>query len=97
MNKAEFISMVAEQTGFTKADSEKATNAVLHCITEAMKDGGVTFVGFGTFTTSERAARNGRNPQTGETIKIAAATVPVFRAGKALKDSVNTKGKKDKK
>lgn len=89
MNKAELISNVAEKTELTKKDSEKAVSAVLESIEEALSKGDkVQLVGFGTFEIRERAARKGRNPQTGEEINIAAARVPVFKAGKLLKDAV---------
>lgn len=89
MNKAELISNVAEKTEFTKKDSEKAVGAVLGAIEEALSKGDkVQLVGFGTFEIRERAARKGRNPQTGEEININAARVPVFKAGKALRDAV---------
>ncbi len=90
MNKAELIEAVAERTDMTKADAGRAVDAVVSAITEALKQqNDVALVGFGTFTVRERAARNGRNPQTGATISIAAAKVPAFKAGKALKDAVN--------
>ncbi|MGN1350909.1 MAG: HU family DNA-binding protein [Anaerovoracaceae bacterium] len=91
MNKAELITVVAEKTGFTKKDSEAAVNAVIGSIEEALVNGDkVQLIGFGTFETRERKARQGRNPRKpGETIEIAASTAPVFKAGKALKDAVN--------
>ncbi|MDD3654107.1 MAG: HU family DNA-binding protein [Desulfotomaculaceae bacterium] len=90
MNKAELISSVAEKTELTKKDSEKAVAAMLDTIGEALSKGDkVQLVGFGTFEIRERAARKGRNPQTGEEININAARVPVFKAGKALRDSVD--------
>jgi DNA-binding protein HU-beta len=89
MNKAELISNVAEKTELTKKDAEKAVSAVLETIGEALsKSDKVQLVGFGTFEIRERAARKGRNPQTGEEINIDAARVPVFKAGKALRDAV---------
>ncbi len=89
MNKAELISKVAEKTQLTKKDSEKAVSAVLETIGAALGRGDkVQLVGFGTFEIRERAARKGRNPQTGEEINIAAARVPVFKAGKTLRDAV---------
>ena len=89
MNKAELISSVAEKTELTKKDSEKAVNAVLETIGAALGNGDkVQLVGFGTFEIRERAARKGRNPQTGEEINIAAARVPVFKAGKSLREAV---------
>ena len=90
MNKAELIEAVAEQAEMTKAEAGRAVDAVVASITDAMaKQDDVSLIGFGTFTVRERAARSGRNPQTGETIQIAAAKVPAFKAGKALKDAVN--------
>jgi len=90
LNKAELIGSVAEKAGMPKKDAEKAVNAVLASIEEALAKGDkVQLVGFGTFEVRERAARTGRNPQTGEEIQIAASRVPAFRAGKALKDSVS--------
>jgi len=89
MNKADLVSKVAEKTDFTKKDAEKAVSAVLASIEEALSGGEkVQLVGFGTFEIRERAARKGRNPQTGQEINIAAAKVPVFKAGKALRESV---------
>jgi len=89
MNKADLISKVAEKTNFTKKDAEKAVSAVLASIEESLSGGEkVQLVGFGTFEIRERAARKGRNPQTGQEINIAAAKVPVFKAGKALRESV---------
>lgn len=90
MNKQELVSSVAEKSGLTKKDSEKAVNAVFASVEEALAKGEkVQLVGFGTFEVRERAARKGRNPQTGAEIEIAAAKVPAFKAGKALKDSVS--------
>ncbi|HHY40457.1 MAG TPA: HU family DNA-binding protein [Syntrophaceticus sp.] len=90
MNKAELIGSVAEKAGMPKKDAEKAVNAVFASIEEALAKGDkVQLVGFGTFEVRERAARTGRNPQTGEEIQIAASRVPAFRAGKALKESVS--------
>jgi len=90
MNKTELIANVAEKSGLTKKDAEKAVVGVLASIEEALSSGDkVQLVGFGTFEIRERAARKGRNPQTGEEIDIAAARVPVFKAGKALRDSVS--------
>lgn len=90
MNKAELIEAVAERADMTKADAGRAVDAVVSAITEALKQqNDVALIGFGTFTVRERAARAGRNPQTGATINIAAAKVPAFKAGKALKDAVN--------
>lgn len=91
MNKADLISQVAEKTELTKKDAEKAVSALLTSIEEALAKGEkVQLVGFGTFEIRERAARKGRNPQTGEEISIAAARVPVFKAGKALRESVSS-------
>ncbi len=90
MNKAELIEAVAEHAEMTKAEAGRAVDAVVSSITAAMKkQDDVSLIGFGTFTVRDRAARAGRNPQTGETIQIAAAKVPAFKAGKALKDAVN--------
>lgn len=90
MNKAELISAVAEKSGMAKKDAEKAVSAVFASIEEALASGDkVQLVGFGTFEVRERAARTGRNPQTGEEIQIAASRVPAFRAGKALKEAIN--------
>ena len=90
MNKAEFIDAIAESAELTKADAGRAVDAMVAAITKALKKGDtVTLVGFGTFQVRERAARSGRNPKTGETIKIDASKNPAFKAGKALKDAVN--------
>ena len=90
MNKTEFIAAVAEKAEISKKDSEKALKAFVDVVTEQLKAGDkVQLVGFGTFEVSERAAREGRNPQTGETMKIAASKAPKFKAGKALKDAIN--------
>lgn|SRR3990167_4230251 len=90
MNKAEFIEFVAEKLQASKVDTEKSINAVLEGIEELLAKGeAITFVGFGTFKVSERAARIGRNPRTGEALNIPAMTMPVFKAGKALKDAVS--------
>ena len=90
MNKNEFCQAVADDCGMSKGDAGKAVDAVLDNITRALKAGdSVTFVGFGTFDVRDRAARTGRNPRTGETLQIAAAKNPAFKAGKALKDAVN--------
>lgn len=92
MNKAELIAAVAEKSGFSKKDTEKMINSTLETITEALKNGDkVQMVGFGVFETKDRAARIGRNPKTKEEIEIPASTVPVFKAGKALKDMVGNK------
>ena len=90
MNKAELIAAVAENAELTKKDAEKAVKAFIEVVTDELKKGEkVQLVGFGTFEVSERAAREGRNPQTGKTMKIAACKAPKFKAGKALKDAVN--------
>ena len=90
MNKAELVAAIAEKANFTKKDAEAALNAVTASIEEALIKGEkVQLIGFGTFETRKRAARTGRNPQTGKELKIAASTVPAFKAGKALKDKVN--------
>ncbi|MGA1206441.1 MAG: HU family DNA-binding protein [Gammaproteobacteria bacterium] len=90
MNKAELIDAIAASAGLSKADAGKALDATLAAVTGALKGGdSVSLVGFGTFQVKARAARTGRNPQTGATIEIAAAKVPGFKAGKALKDAVN--------
>ena len=89
MTKQEIISAVSEKTEGTKKEAAIYVNAVLDSITEALADGEkVQFTGFGTFDISHRAEREGRNPQTGEIITIAAVDVPKFKAGKALKDAV---------
>ena len=90
MNKTELAAAVAEKAEISKKDSEKALKAFVDVITEQLKAGDkVQLVGFGTFEVSERAAREGRNPQTGKTMKIAACKAPKFKAGKALKDAIN--------
>lgn len=90
MNKAELIDAVAKKTELSKKDAEKALKAFTDVIAEQLKKGDkVQLVGFGTFEVSERAAREGRNPQTGETMTIAASKSPKFKAGKALKDMMN--------
>jgi DNA-binding protein HU-beta len=92
MTKAELVDAVAKSANLTKAAAEKAVGAFIDSITGALKKGDrVTLVGFGSFEVSTRKARTGRNPQTGKEIKIAAAKVPKFRAGKALKDAVGKK------
>ena len=89
MNKAELIQAVAAKSGLTKKDAEAAVAAVIDSITEALKaDDKVSLVGFGNFVVKARAARTGKNPQTGEAIEIAACKVPAFVAGKALKDAI---------
>lgn len=90
MNKVELVASMAEKAELTKVDTEKALKAFIDVVTEEMKNGGkVQLVGFGTFETTERAARTGRNPKTGEAIEIGASTSPKFKAGKALKDAIN--------
>ena len=90
MNKAELIAAVAEKAGLSKKDSEAAVNAALDAITAALQEGDkVQLVGFGSFEVKKRAARVGRNPKTKEAIEIPESVVPVFKAGKALKDSVS--------
>lgn len=92
MNKTELVAAIAEKTELTKKDSEKALKAFIDVVTEELKSGEkIQLVGFGTFEVSKRAARTGKNPQTGKAIKIAACKAPKFKAGKALKDAVNNK------
>lgn len=89
MNKSELIDAIASTAQISKATAGKALDATMAAVTGALKKGDtVTLVGFGTFYVAERAARNGRNPRTGATIKIKAAKTPKFRAGKSLKDAV---------
>ena len=90
MNKTELVAAMAEQAGISKKDAEAALKAFTDVVAEELKaNGKVQLVGFGTFEVSERAAREGRNPQTGETMTIAASKSPKFKAGKALKDMIN--------
>ena len=90
MNKGDFISGVADTAELSKADGARAVDAMIEVIKKALKKGDtITLVGFGTFSVRKRAARQGRNPQTGATIKIKASKNPAFKAGKALKDAVN--------
>ena len=90
MNKTELVAAMAEQAEMTKKDAEKALTAFTGVVAKELKSGGkVQLVGFGTFEVSERSAREGRNPQTGEPMKIDASKAPKFKAGKALKDEVN--------
>lgn len=90
MNKAEFVEAVAAKGEMSKQDAGAAVDAVLDSLTDAMKSGDqVTLIGFGTFLVRDRPARDGRNPRTGETIKIPASKMPSFKAGKALKEAVN--------
>ncbi|HCD35893.1 MAG TPA: HU family DNA-binding protein [Chlorobium sp.] len=89
MSKAELVEKIAAQANLTKVDAEKSVNAFINVVTSSLKAGDdVTLVGFGTFTTGDRAERQGRNPQTGKTITIPAKTVVKFKPGKALKDEV---------
>ncbi len=90
MNKTELVAAVAENAALSKKDAEKAVSAVIDAITGALAGGDkVQLVGFGTFEVRARGARTGKNPRTGEAIKIAASKVPAFKAGKAFKDIVN--------
>ncbi len=90
MNKTELVAAIADRAEISKKDAEKALKAFVDVVTEELKkDNKVQIVGFGTFETSQRAAREGRNPQTGKTMKIEACKAPKFKAGKALKDAVN--------
>ncbi len=90
MNKTELVAAIAEKTELSKKDAEKALKAFTDVVTEELAKGEkIQLVGFGTFEVSERAAREGRNPQTGKKIKIKASKAPKFKAGKALKDVVN--------
>jgi len=90
MNKSDFVSAVADSAELSKADAGRAVDAMVEVVKKALKKGDtVTLVGFGTFSVRKRAARQGRNPQTGATIKIKASKSPAFKAGKALKDAVN--------
>lgn len=90
MNKTELVAAMAEQTNLSKKDAEAALKAFVDVVSEELKKGEkVQLVGFGTFEISERAAREGRNPQTGETMQIKASKTPKFKAGKSLKDMMN--------
>lgn len=90
MNKLDLIAEVAKNTGLTKTDATKATDALLDAVTAALKKGDeVRLVGFGTFSVASREATTGRNPRTGEEIKIAASKQPKFKAGQVLKDALN--------
>ena len=90
MNKAELVEAMAKKTGATKKATEESINAFIDVVAKALKKGDkVQLVGFGSFEVRKRAARKGRNPQTGAEIKIPAAKAPAFKAGKALKDAVN--------
>ena len=98
MNKADLVAKVAEKSGVTKKDAEKAVAGVFAAVQEALAAGDrVQVLGFGTFEVKERAARIGRNPQTGEELQIAASRNPSFKPGKALKEAVNVKPAKGKK
>jgi len=89
MNKTELVTKVAEMTELTKKDATKAVDAVFESISEALQEGDkVQIIGFGNFEVRERAARKGRNPQTGEEIEISASKVPAFKPGKALKEGI---------
>ncbi len=90
MNKAQLVDKIAEGADISKAAAGRALDSFIEAISDTLKDGdSVALVGFGTFQVKERSARTGRNPQTGAEIQIAAANVPSFKAGKALKDAVN--------
>ena len=90
MNKADLISAIADNANLSKSDSGRALDAATEVIKKALKKGDdVSLVGFGTFVVRKRSARTGRNPRTGENIKIKASKVPAFKAGKALKDALN--------
>lgn len=90
MNKSELIDAIAESADLSKASATRALDAMIDTIADSLKSGDqVVLVGFGTFSVKDRAARTGRNPQTGAPIEIAAARIPSFKAGKALKDAVN--------
>ena len=90
MNKTELVEAVSNAADLSKSDAGDAVEAVLAAVTKALKKGDtVSLVGFGTFSVKKRAARTGRNPRTGETIKIKASKIPSFKAGKGLKDAVN--------
>jgi len=95
VTKAELISTIAAGAELTKTDAEKALKSLLEAVTDCLKKGDkLSLIGFGTFSTVARAARKGQNPQTGKKITIPASISPKFKAGKALKDMVNTKKKK---
>ena len=90
MTKAELVDFIAEKADLTKADAGRALDAMVEGVTKGLKENGkVTLVGFGTFSAKKREARTGRNPQTGDAVKIAARTVPGFKAGNKLKDALN--------
>ena len=89
MNKTELTEAIADQSGLTKADASRALDAMIGTVSKALKKGDtVSLIGFGTFSVKKRAARTGRNPATGETIKIKASKTPSFKAGKAFKDAI---------
>ncbi|WP_426358330.1 HU family DNA-binding protein [Pseudocolwellia sp. HL-MZ19] len=91
MNKSELVAKIAEGADITKASAGRALDSLIESVTAELASGGdVTLIGFGTYKVNDRAARTGRNPQTGAEIQIAAAKVPAFKAGKALKDAVNS-------
>ncbi len=95
MNKSELITALAEKAEFSKKDAEKVLNAFVDSVTESLAKGEkIQMIGFGTFEVKTRPARTARNPRTGAEIKIAASKSPAFKAGKALKDKVNTPAKK---
>ena len=90
MNRGEFVAAISEQSGLTKADTDRAIEAMFKVVKKTLKSGdSISLVGFGTFVVRKRAARTGRNPRTGATIKIKASKNPSFKAGKALKDALN--------
>jgi len=90
VNKSELVDAIADSADISKAAAGRAVDAVVESVTNALKGGDqVTLIGFGTFSVKDRAARTGRNPQTGAEIQIAAAKIPSFKAGKALKEAVN--------
>jgi DNA-binding protein HU-beta len=89
MNRGEFVAAISEHSGLTKADADRALEAVFKVVKKTLKSGdSISLVGFGSFVVRKRAARTGRNPRTGATIKIKASKVPAFKAGKALKDAL---------
>ena len=97
MNKSELVAAIAEKAELSKKDSEKALKAFTETVAEQLQKGDkIQLVGFGTFEVADRAARTGKNPQTGKAIKIPASKAPKFKAGKALKETVNTPAKKNK-
>lgn len=90
MNKTELIAYIAENASLSKADASRAVDSFIEAVSVTLKEGeSVTLIGFGTFTTTAREARMGRNPRTGEAMEIAASILPRFKAGKALRDAVN--------